>query len=96
VRGELQYYQPIRTSSIDGIVVPYAFAARGEVHIEEATAVERSSDGANSFGVGARLTVNPDLPLVRQVELGLEAARQDSDHGDKDGWRFNIYHASRF
>jgi hemolysin activation/secretion protein len=96
VRGELQYYQPIRTSSIDGIVVPYAFAARGEVHIEEATAVERSSEGANSFGVGARLTVNPDVPLVRQVELGLEAARQDSDHGDKDGWRFNIYHASRF
>jgi hemolysin activation/secretion protein len=97
VRAEVQYYQAVQTSWLGGVVVPYAFAARGKVYVEEPTDVERSSDGANSFGVGTRLAVAPNVPGMKQAELGLEAARQDSDNDDdEDGWRFNVYYASRF
>jgi hemolysin activation/secretion protein len=99
VRGELQYTYPLAFEHFEAALVPYGFGARGEVTLIKPTAAQLHVDGASSFGLGARVTLNDNTGIVvRQVELGLEAARGLSDNPQTtpDQWRFNAYGDIRF
>ena len=97
LRGELRYDRTLQTTWAGGVVQPYLFGAHGQVFITDPTALETASVAASSFGLGARFTAAPNLAAPREVEIGIEGARQISnDIGEKDGWRFNLYLASRY
>jgi len=97
-RLELQYADAFDLTPVRGLVVPYIFAARGKVYVDKPTAVERSSIGATSLGVGLRTNVAGIEPVGRDVEFQVEAARQYTDRGGSfsDKWRFNLAGTLRF
>jgi hemolysin activation/secretion protein len=97
LRGELRYDRTLQTAWAGGVVEPYLFGAHGQVFITDPTALETSSVAASSFGLGARFSAAPNLAAPREIEIGIEGARQlSNDIGEKDGWRFNLYLASRY
>jgi hemolysin activation/secretion protein len=99
LRGELQYAYPLTFAHYEAALVPYGFGARGEVSLIRPTAAQLHVDGASSFGVGARVTLNDNAGIVvRQVELGVEGARGLSENPQTtpDEWRFNAYGSIRF
>jgi hemolysin activation/secretion protein len=96
VRGEMRYDRAVEASGQRALLQPYLFASHGAVYVENAIAPQESSVAASALGVGTRITIAPTLAYPREVELGIEGARQLSDDLGEDGWRFNLYLASRY
>jgi hemolysin activation/secretion protein len=96
VRGELRYDHLAQTAWATALMQPYLFASHGAVSLAEPTVLQRSTVVASALGAGARLTAAPNLAYLREVELGLEGARQFSDELGENGWRFNLYLAARY
>ncbi|WP_178131155.1 ShlB/FhaC/HecB family hemolysin secretion/activation protein [Reyranella sp. CPCC 100927] len=97
-RLELQYADAFNLTPLRGLVVPYLFAARGKVYVDKPTALERSSVGATSLGVGLRTNLAGIEPVGRDVEFQVEVARQYTDRGasHRDKWRVYIAGTLRF
>ena len=98
LRGELQYnYQP-QWLGLAPAFKPYLFAARGKVFTINPTAAELFVNGADSFGLGLRWTLPLNYPMLKQVDLAFEGARQLSDNpmAIPNSWRFNFSSAMRF
>ena len=98
LRGEFQYnYQP-QWLGLAAALQPYLFAARGKVFTINPTAAELAVNGADSFGLGLRWTLPLSYPMLKQVDLAFEGARQLSDNpmAIPNSWRFNFSSAMRF
>jgi hemolysin activation/secretion protein len=98
LRGELQYnYQP-QWLGLAPAFKPYLFAARGEVFTINPTAAELAVNGADSFGLGLRWALPLSYPMLKQVDLAFEGARQLSDNpmAIPNSWRFNFSSSMRF
>jgi hemolysin activation/secretion protein len=98
LRGELQYnYQP-PWLGLAPAFRPYLFAARGEVFTINPTAAELAVNGADSFGLGLRWALPFGYPMLKQVDLAFEGARQLSDNpmAMPNSWRFNFSSSMRF
>lgn len=96
-RLELQYGDAFDLTPVRGLVVPYIFAARGQVYVDKPTAVERSKTGGTSLGLGVRTSVAGIQPVGRDFEFQVEAARQYTDRSAQhDQWRFSLAGTLRF
>ena len=76
-------------------VTPYAFAAVGEVYLEEPTAQETSSLGAASIGIGVELLSVFD-PAYSDATLIVEYGRAFRDDDIDDENRFTLVGSYRF
>lgn len=98
LRGEIQYnYQP-KWLRFTPTLRPYLFAARGQIFTINPTAVEFAVNGADSFGLGVRGALPFSNPVLRQIDLAFEGARQLSDNPmiTPHSWRFNFSGSARF
>jgi hemolysin activation/secretion protein len=96
-RGELSspWNVPLQTSAIGVVASPYAFAAYGEVMLQDPTALEAGSIRATSWGGGLRL--GGAAPSTQSNgSLALEYGHAHRSDGVAAGNRFTIVSAFRF
>jgi hemolysin activation/secretion protein len=98
LRGELQYNYQTQWIGSSLSLKPYIFAARGEVFTINPTAAELAVNGADSFGLGLRWALPVSYPVLKQIDVAFEGARQLSDTPTAvpNSWRFNFSSSMRF
>jgi hemolysin activation/secretion protein len=95
VRGDVQSPWDIAAARVPLLVVPYAFAATGNVYLDEPTALERRSTRASSLGVGIELTAIREAG-VSDASLTLEYGRGFRNDDLPDDNRFTFVGTFRF
>jgi hypothetical protein len=85
----------IAAARVPLLVVPYAFAATGNVYLDEPTALERRSTRASSLGVGIELTAIREAG-VSDASLTLEYGRGFRNDDLPDDNRFTFVGTFRF
>lgn len=94
-RFEVSRPETVNFGAFPVIANPYAFAAFGEVGLEQPTVFEESNVQASSLGVGLELFTD-EQSAFRSGSLRLEYGRGERDDDIADDNRFNIIATRRF